>query len=104
MIGVGYICHWAVILDYRMPDGEPFIAGFVHEHPTFKDGTLIYTSTIIFAEGRNVVTKSGSCYTLKGSPDKGWLKMYLEDHPDFDLDNPFLNLSETSCKTNDKEV
>lgn len=104
MIGIGYIHHWAVILDHRVPGGKNFISGLVYEHPNFRDGTLIHTSTIVGAEGRNVVTRSGSCYTLEGAPDEGWLKVCLGENPRFNLDNPFPNLSEVPCKTNNNDV
>ena len=104
MIGIGYIRRWAVILDHRVPGGKNFVSGFVYEHPNFKDGTLIITSIIVGAEGRNFVTRSGSCYTLEGAPAEGWLKARLDENPRFNLDNPFPNLSEAPCKTNNNDV
>ena len=38
--------------------------GEVYGHPAFPDGHVVLTSAIVHVEGRKVITRSGSVYTL----------------------------------------
>ncbi len=105
MIGVGYICQWAVIVDFRKEVNKNFfVSGLVYGHQTYADGTLIYTSDVISTDGRNFVTRSGSCYTLAGEPDKEWAMHCRQNDPNFDTENPFKSFMPQVCKTIEDSV
>lgn len=54
-----------VRLDPAWPvEPGPRFRGFVWNHPTLKDGTLITTSQIMEFHGGRIVTRSGSIYLL----------------------------------------
>ncbi|MBU2249069.1 MAG: hypothetical protein KKD77_20145 [Gammaproteobacteria bacterium] len=67
------------------------IAGNVYGHDEFTDGTPIYTSSIVEAEGRNVNTYSGSKYQL-GKIANGYRKWLKENRPNWDWRNPITTI------------
>ena len=80
-----------------MFDGnKPYISGMVFGHPKYPDDTLIYTSTVVVASGRHVVTYSGSCYELDGPPNASCLALFAEIHGKFDPDNPLKDYCKSS--------
>ena len=100
MIGVGSIKDWAIIWDC----GQPFITGTIYGHPKFEDGVLIFTTIILWCEGRSMVTKTGSCYELVGPPEPGWVEWYGKSHEDFNPDNPVPNLCSKNYKTKESGI
>lgn len=57
------IKNWAVV--GRGPLGLGRLAGEVFDHPRFFDGADVITSFIVEANGRNVITHSGTNYILE---------------------------------------
>ena len=84
MIGVGTIKEWVIMLDCN----EPYISGLIFGHPVFPDNTLIFTSTIVGANGREVVTNSGSCYILEGPPNASLIKVFVDQFGPIDINEP----------------
>ncbi len=97
MMGVGYICHWAIIADFQGKSGC-FVSGLVYGHPKFEDGTFIYTSNVVAGDDNSFVTRSGSCYSLAGRPERGWADIFRLQNPDFDQDKPFESFLSDACK------
>lgn len=100
MIGVGSIENWAIIWN----GGKPFITGTITGHPKFDDGSLIFTTVILWCEGRSMVTQTGSCYELVGPPEPGWVEWYGKSHEGFDFDNPVPSLYPKGCKTKESGI
>ena len=96
MVGIGSIIEWSIILDPFKGGRPPFVSGKVFGHPKFEDGTMIFTNTIVSANGRNIVTASGSCYVLSGNPCTEWMVYCLKKGAQIDIDEPFPNLD---CKS-----
>ena len=63
------------------------LVGEVFDHPTFWNGKEIETSSIQLAEGKVVVTRSGTRYEL-GSPSPDYLRWLQEKGLSFDPENP----------------
>ena len=69
------------------------VSGFIYGDIRFEDGTYVVTSRIISANGRSVVTESGTHYWLTGDPDSAWMKWCNEKGWDLDPENPVGNIS-----------
>jgi hypothetical protein len=64
------------------------LSGRISGHPSFSDGTIVTTSSIIGSEGRRVRTSSGSTYILEGPPAEGYAKYLAENNRTLDESQP----------------
>lgn len=84
--------NWSVFVDnadgYKPPELlKRYLNGTVFDHPFHSDGKSIDTSSIQVAEGKVVVTRSGTRYEL-GSPSPDYLRWLQEKGLSFDPENP----------------
>lgn len=63
------------------------LRGIVKGHPEKRDGTCVYTSNILRAEGRHVWTESGSEYAL-GAPHPEYVAWCNKNGKPIDPDQP----------------
>ena len=74
---------------YLAPEYEPLrLSGEVYGHPLHPDGKRVSTSRIRLAEGRRILTNSGTVYLL-GAVEPAYRQWLDENHPGlWDEQNP----------------
>lgn len=77
--------------------------GLVYGDIRFKDEDFIITSRIVSADGRSIVTESGTHYLLVGQPEDGWYRWCHGNNWDVDLDKPLHCGFELTNKTNKRD-
>jgi len=76
---MAHLESWAIFTllePYQAPEqARHILAGFVTDHPCMQDGIHIETSPIASWYDDEIITRSGTCYTL-GEPDPDYEAKY----------------------------
>tara|TARA_B110000967_G_C18712970_1_gene473669 strand:- start:248 stop:553 length:306 start_codon:yes stop_codon:yes gene_type:complete len=71
---------------------KPLIMGSIFNHPNYKDGTNITTSSIVEVNGNKIKTISGSFYLIEGEPSLEYKEYCYQNNIMIDLNNPILTI------------
>jgi hypothetical protein len=71
---------------------KPLLMGNIFNHPKYKDGTNIITSSIIESNGNKIKTISGSLYLIEGEPSTEYKDYCFQNNIVIDLNNPILTI------------
>jgi hypothetical protein len=63
-------------------------SGLIYNDLRFNDQDFVITSRIISADGRSIVTESGTHYLLVGSPEDGWARHCKKEGWELNCDEP----------------
>lgn len=94
--------QWGVAANiFRAPEtGGQHLIGVTYGDPRAADGRHVTTSPIVSADGKLVVTQTGTVYAL-GEPDPAYLAFLRSENIPIDLDHPITIRRRVAAKEGD---